>query len=134
MTWKAIHVAQPVARDYAVVAAFAGDPRNLPRWAKGLSSGIRLDGDRWLTDSPLGTVEVIFVGHIDLGVLDHDVIFPDGTTVHNPMRVLRNDDGSEVVFTVYQRDGVTDEEFASDAVAVRADLARLRDLMEEGTN
>ena len=63
-------------------------------------------------------------------MLDHDVTMPDGEVVHNPLRVLRNDDGSEVVFTVYQRPGMTDEQFEQDAAAVAADLERLRALLE----
>ncbi|MGO3022864.1 MAG: hypothetical protein ACTIIH_06445 [Brevibacterium sp.] len=61
-----------------------------------------------------------------LGILDHDVIFPDGAIVHNPLRVLANDAGAEVVFTLFRLPGVDDAEFDRDADLVRADLARLR--------
>ncbi|WP_022900051.1 polyketide cyclase [Humibacter albus] len=130
MTWPALHLSQSIRRSAEAVSAFAGDPANLPQWAAGLSTGIRRDGDRWVTDSPMGEVEVEFVGPVELGVLDHDVRMPDGTVVHNPLRVLRNDEGSEVVFTLYRRPGVTDEDFAQDAELVRQDLARLRDVLE----
>ncbi|MCX7522247.1 SRPBCC family protein [Microbacterium sp. STN6] len=130
MTWRARHVSQPIERDTAAVAAFAGDPRNLPLWAAGLSAGIRLEGQRWLTDSPMGVVEVAFVGPVEHGVLDHDVVMPDGTRVHNPLRVLRNGDGSEVVFTLFQRPGMSEADFEHDAEMVRTDLARLRELLE----
>ena len=46
------------------------------------------------------------------------------------LRVLRNDAGSEVVFTLFRRDGVTDAEFAEDAAAIEADLETLRAVME----
>jgi hypothetical protein len=130
MTWPALHLSQSIRRSAETVSAFAGDPANLPQWAAGLSTGIRRDGDRWVTDSPMGEVEVEFVGSVELGVLDHDVRMPDGTVMHNPLRVLRNDEGSEVVFTLYRRPGVTDEDFAHDAELVRQDLARLRDALE----
>ena len=61
-----------------------------------------------------------------VGILDHDVIFPDGAIVHNPLRVLANDAGAEVVFTLFRLPGVDDAEFDRDADLVRADLARLR--------
>jgi len=112
------------------VIAFAGDPANLPRWAAGLSSGIRNEGGRWLAESPMGDIEVSFPGPVEAGVLDHDVALPDGTVVHNPLRVLRNDAGSEVVFTLFRRDGVTDVEFAEDAAAIEADLEALRAILE----
>lgn len=130
MTWRALHISQPIERAPEAVAAFAGNPENLPLWAAGLSNGIRLEEGRWVTDSPMGTVEVSFTGPVQHGVLDHDVTLPDGTVVHNPLRVLRNSAGSEVVFTLYQLPGVTDGDFDRDAALVRADLGRLRSLLE----
>lgn len=132
MTWPALHISQPIQRPADAVAAFAGDPRNLPRWASGLSANVRLDEGRWLADSPMGVIQIAFTGPVASGVLDHDVTLPDGTVVHNPLRVLRNDKGSEVVFTLYRLPGVTDDELERDAALVRADLARLRQLMEAG--
>src|SRR5690606_8235253 len=111
MTWRALHLSQTINRDPADVVNFAGNPENLPRWAAGLSTGIRRDGDRWVTDSPMGPVTVAFTGPIDAGVLDHDVTLPGEKVVHNPLRVLRNDTGSEVVFTLYKRPGMSDAEF-----------------------
>lgn len=114
----------------AEVAAFAGNPANLPTWAAGLSAGIREENGRWITDSSMGEVEVRFGPHTDLGILDHDVIFPDGTVVRNPLRVLANGTGAEVVFTLFRLTGVDDAEFDRDADMVRADLARLREQCE----
>ena len=54
----------------------------------------------------------------------------DGTTFHNPMRVLPDGDGSELVFTLRRQPGMTDEEFARDAAAVNADLAAVKRLLE----
>ena len=130
MTWPSRHVSIPIPRSPEAVVAVAGDPAALPSWAAGLAGGIRRHGDRWIADAPFGTVEVSFIGPVQAGVLDHDVTMPDGEVVHNPLRVLRNDDGSEVVFTVYQRPGMTDEQFEQDAAAVAADLERLRALLE----
>jgi hypothetical protein len=44
--------------------------------------------------------------------------------------VVADGNGSEVVFTLRRRPGMTDEEFARDADLVAADLARLRQLLE----
>ncbi|MGC2939910.1 hypothetical protein [Brevibacterium sp. FAM 24638] len=78
----------------------------------------------------MGTVEVSFRPGIEIGILDHHVIFPDGTTVHNPLRILHNDDVSEVVFTGYRLPNVSDEEFAHGLEAVQNDLEHLRDVLE----
>lgn len=130
MSFDAQHISQTIHRDPSDIAVFAGNPANLPQWAAGLSTGIRNDAGRWITDSPMGEVEVNFRSGIEFGILDHDVIFSDGTTVHNPLRVLHNDDVSEVVFTVYRLPNVSDEDFARDTVAVQKDLERLRDVLE----
>ena len=57
---------------------------------------------------------------------------PDGTVVRNPLRVLPNDAGSEVVFTLFRRPGTTDVAFAEDAALVAADLDRLAALVARG--
>nr|WP_174240035.1 SRPBCC family protein [Clavibacter michiganensis] len=124
-----MHITRSVDADVASVVAVAGDPSRLPEWAAGVSSGIRLEGGRWLSDSPMGAIEIAFTGPRELGILDHDVTLPDGTVVRNPLRVLPNDGGSEVVFTLFQRPGVTDEELAADAALVAADLDRLAALV-----
>jgi hypothetical protein len=73
---------------------------------------------------------VRFTGPVADGILDHDVFLPDGTVVRNPLRVLPDDDGSEVVFTVFQRPGMSDDDFAADTDTVRDDLERLAGLLE----
>jgi hypothetical protein len=78
----------------------------------------------------MGRVTFAFVPHNDFGVLDHDVTLPSGETVYNPLRVIPDGEGCEVVFTLRQRAGMTDEEFQLDANAVAQDLATLRSLLE----
>lgn len=129
-TWPALHVSRSSDADVATVSRIAGDPENLPLWAAGLSTGIRRESGRWLADSPMGVVEVAFTGPLESGILDHDVTLPDGTIVHNPLRVLRNGSGSEIVFTLFQRTGMSDGEFRADARLIDADLDRLVALVE----
>ena len=124
------HITQSIARTPAEVVAFAGDPANLPQWASGLSSGIRQRDGEWITDSPMGQVTVRFAPPNEFGVLDHDVVLPDGTTFHNPVRVLPNADGSEVVFTLFRLDGVDDAALEADAETIRADLECLAAVLE----
>jgi hypothetical protein len=130
MPVDSLHLAVVIQRPPAEVAAFAGDPANLPAWAAGLASGIREQDGRWFADSPMGAVEVAFVPPNDLGVLDHDVVLPDGTRTSNPLRVLPYGEDAEVVFTLRRDEGVTDEAFEADARAVRDDLERLRAVLE----
>lgn len=121
------HVSRVIHADPADVYAFAADVDNLPRWAAGLArTAVTRDGEDLLVDSPMGTVRVRFVPRNDLGVLDHDVTLPSGTTVTNPVRVLPHPDGAEVVFTV-RRIELTDEELERDVRTVADDLARLEE-------
>ncbi|MDQ0260786.1 SRPBCC family protein [Sinomonas atrocyanea] len=126
------HLSVPIGLSPRVVSAFAGDPANLPRWAAGLAAGIGEERGRWLADSPLGAVEVRFVGDTSAGILDHEVLFPDGTTVLNQFRILADGPHSLAVFHLRREEGTTDEAFESDAAAVQADLDALRRLLEDG--
>jgi hypothetical protein len=124
------HLGVSIERPPADVYAFASDPANLPLWAKGLSGSIaNVDGE-WVADSPMGRLKVRFVPQNPYGVLDHDVELETGETVHVPLRVVPNGAGSELVFTLVRRRGVTDEEFEADADAIRRDLGALKALLE----
>lgn len=131
MTWPVVHISRALDHDVASVSRVAGNPENFPSWAAGLSAGIRHEDGRWLTDSPMGVVEVAFSGPVELGILDHDVTLPDGSIVRNAFRVVANDRGSEAVFTLFRRDGMSQADFESDAEIVREDLDRLATLLDE---
>jgi hypothetical protein len=78
-------------------------------------------------------VRLAFVPRNDLGVLDHTVTLPTGERVLNPMRVVPVDDETcEVLFTVRQRAGMSDDDLERDAQAVARDLAALKELVERG--
>jgi hypothetical protein len=125
------HLSVSIERPPADVYAFASNPANLPLWAKGLSGSIaNVDGE-WVGDSPMGRVKVRFVPPNPHGVLDHDVELETGETVHVPLRVVPNGAGSELVFTLVRRRGVTDEEFDADANAIQRDLGALKALLEQ---
>ena len=70
-------------------------PIKMCSWSMASGSSTR----RW------DSVIVAFAPSNDFGVLDHDVTLPDGETVRNPMRVISNGDGCDVVFTVRRQPG-----------------------------
>lgn len=125
------HLSIYIDRSPGAVYAFASDPENLPRWAAGLaSSEVRRHGDHWLVDAPFGRVQLRFTERNDFGIMDHDVTLDSGVTVHNPMRVVANGDGSEFIFTLFRQPSMSDEQFANDQAAVENDLATLKSLLE----
>ncbi|CAL9290738.1 SRPBCC family protein [Streptomyces olindensis] len=125
------HLAISVHRPAQEVYDHVSDPVNVPGWAPGLARSVERVGDRWVGESPMGRVEITFTPRNEFGVLDHDVTLPSGQTVHNPMRVLADGSGCEVVFTLRRQPWMSDEEFRRDAEAVSADLAALKRLMEQ---
>ena len=111
------------------VLAFVRDPEELPTWAAGLAHGVRWEDSRWLATTADGAeVDVMFCPENDLGVADHRVRGADGLDLTVPLRVVPNGDGAEVVLTVV---GDPDGDLARDAHAVRADLDRLRRVLED---
>ncbi|WP_422934621.1 SRPBCC family protein [Sinomonas sp. P47F7] len=124
------HLDVEIAVPPRAVVNFAGDPVNLPRWAAGLAAGIENDGGRWLARSPMGAVEVRFVGDASSGILDHEVVLPRGEAVLNQFRILQDGEYSLAVFHLCRAPGVTDEAFAADAAAVQGDLETLREILE----
>lgn len=125
------HVGVVIAAPPQRVYAYARDPRNLPQWAAGVGGTVEQRDGRWIVPGgPLGEIEFRFVPENDWGVLDHDVVFPDGTAVRNPLRVTGHPDGAEVVFSVRRDAVVSDEAFERDVAAVITDLERLRSVLE----
>jgi hypothetical protein len=129
-TYTSRHITETIDRPPSDVYAFVSDPRTLPAWASGLSTTIERVGDEWVAESDLGRVTVAFVPDNPYGVLDHVVTLPDGTAVTNPLRVVPNGDGCDVVFSLFQAPGGDLDSFESDAAAVVRDLARLKVLLE----
>ena len=119
-----------VDRSLAEVMSVAADLTRLPEWALGFAAGAEPDGTAWVIDAPFGRVRAEFAIDIERGILDHDVTMPDGTAVHNRLRVEPRPGGSELVFTVVRQPGMSDEQLSADVAAVAADLRRLAELCE----
>ena len=131
MIRESVHVSTSIDRDAREVYAYVTDPTNLSAWAAGLAeSPVREVDGEWVADSPLGRVVVAFVAPNDLGVADHDVTLPSGQTVRNPMRVVVNGDGCDVVFSVRRQPGMSADDFSADTDAVSRDLVTLQSIME----
>ena len=131
MVHESVHVSATIDCPAGDVYDYASNPANLSTWAAGLAhQAVQLVDGQWIVDSPMGRVIVAFAAANDFGILDHDVTLPDGETVRNPMRVISNGDGCDVVFTVRRRQGMSGTDLAADVDAVTTDLAALRTLME----
>jgi hypothetical protein len=124
------HISARVDRPVGEVYDYASDPANVPAWAPGLATSVQEVDGRWVAESGMGRITIDFTGRNDYGVLDHQVTLPSGETVYNPMRVIADGAGSEVVFTLRRAPGVSDEEFERDTGLVQADLNTLKKVLE----
>ena len=113
-----------------LVYAYARRMENLPAWASGLAAGVKQRDGGWFGASPMGEVRIDMAEANAFGVLDHDVTLPDGTRVHNAMRVTPCGEGSLLSFVVLRLPGVAQKDFDADVAHVRRDLAALKQLLE----
>jgi len=130
MIFQSRHISVSIDRPADRVYAFVSSPGNLPQWAAGLSGSIKNVNGEWIAESPMGKIKIEFAEKNRFGILDHTVTLPSGEEVNNPMRVFSNSSGSELVFTLYRRPGMSDRMFDEDAKAVAKDLETLKSLLE----
>lgn len=88
------------------------------------------DGE-WIVDTPQGSAKVRITKRNDYGVLDHYIFLPSGMEVFVPMRVVKNDKGSEVMLTIFQTLDMSEKKFAEDIGMVEKDLNNLNILEEK---
>lgn len=113
---------------------FIANPENLPRWAPGLCLSVERteDADVWNLNTSIGPATARFTPKNEFGVLDHYVKLSTGVEVYVPLRVISNQSGCEIIFTVFRLPEMTDEQFSVDIAAVQKDLQALKQLMESG--
>jgi hypothetical protein len=130
--FRSVTVSVSVAAPPGIAYDYASDPRHLPDWAGGFVSAIERRGHTWVAQTSLGEATFRFAPRNAFGVLDHEVELPSGT-FHNPMRVVPNGAGCEILFTLLQRTGTDDAAFAADAETVLDDLRSLKQRLEAST-
>jgi hypothetical protein len=114
------------------VYEFVRDATTFPRYTS-LFKAVRPAGpDNWIADTDQGQMPLRFAPQNGFRVLDHHVQLRPDLEVLNHMRVLPNADGAEVLFTVFQRPGMSDTEFEEDREAVETDLYKLKSVLESG--
>jgi len=130
MAKESRHLSERIDRPADEVYEYASNPANVPQWAPGLGSSVENVDGNWFIETAMGRAGFAFVPRNEYGVLDHEVTLPSGETIYNPMRVIPDGSGCEVVFTLRRRPDMSDEVFAHDAGLVAADLARLKQVLE----
>ena len=107
-------------------------PEQFPNWASGLgNSSLRKEGGEWHAAGPEGPIKIRFTGHNGFGVMDHWVDLGGGRVIYVPLRIVGNENGAEVLLTLFRQPEMSDGKFAEDAEWVRRDLSALRTFAEE---
>lgn len=112
------------------VYGFASNPENFPVWVEFIKSITRQTENIWLGKTDLGNIKIEFVPKNEFGVIDHLVTLPDDTTVNNPIRIIENGKGNELVFTLFCMPNRTEVEFNQDAKLVETDLKKIKTILE----
>ena len=120
-----------IRRDPKVVYEFILNLQNFPRWARSTFQSINQLNGKWVAETAQGSVTIDLTERNNFGILDHFVKLSSGAVIFVPMRVIKNGEGSEVIFTLFQTADMPDDKFAEDAKSVKQDLNILKNLVEE---
>jgi hypothetical protein len=120
-----------IKRDPKVVYEFVLNLENFPRWARSTFQSIKQLNGNWVAETTQGSVTIDLTERNNFGILDHFVKLSSGEVILVLMRAIKNGEGSEVIFTLFQTVDMPDDKFAEDAKSVKQDLNILKNLVEE---
>ena len=123
-----IQIEQP----FSLVYAYLAEPRNYAQWAAvDPHLFYQLETGDWHAEVRFGGIRHIrFTPRNDFGVLDHAVFVPGEPLLWTPMRVMPNENGTELLFTFFQRPGTNEEQFNSAIEWITTDFLTLKTLLE----
>ncbi|MDP4207835.1 MAG: SRPBCC family protein [Bacteroidota bacterium] len=130
MTYPVKNISVSINKPADKVYQFASNPENFPVWVEFINSMNKETEEIWFAETNMGNLKIEFVPKNEFGVIDHLVTLPDGSTVNNPIRVIANGKGSELVFTLFWMPNRTEEEFNQDAKLVENDLKKIKQILE----
>jgi len=130
MTLPVKHISISINRPKESVCQFASNPINFPQWLAFVKTVSQQSVYAWAAETDLGEIQIQITPQNELGVIDHTVTLPDGSQVNNALRVIQNNNGSEVIFSLFKMPEKNDDEFEKDAASVTADLETLKQILE----
>lgn len=120
-----------IERSVEDVYDFLADPYNHCQWSVSLPGTMRhVAGNEWQADTQIGPRRFQFCARNGFGVLDHAVYREGETPMFTPFRVADNDGGTEVIYTFYQRDTMSEAQFVSTMEWITGDLWALKSILE----
>lgn len=121
-----------IDRPWTELYAFLADPRTINRWTQGVIAAplVRLSDYEWQAMQDGQPVSILFTPPNSFGVLDVVLRWENQPPRHFVVRLFPNEEGSELCFTLFQRPGETDAQFASECEWLRTDLGVLKTYVE----
>ncbi len=116
--------------DHKKLYKYVFDLKNLSKWATTFAKSIKKVKGAWILETARGPVNIRMAPKNTFGVLDHYIYSAPGVEIYVPMRVVANGPRCEVLFTLFQQLGMSDENYEQDIAFVRADLKNLQAMME----
>ena len=92
-----------IRRDPKVVYEFILNLENFPRWARSTFQSINQLNGKWVAETAQGSVTIDLTERNNFGILDHFVKLSSGAVIFVPMRVIKNGEGSEVIFICFKQ-------------------------------
>jgi hypothetical protein len=109
---------------------YISDAANLPAWAPGFFLSVERVEGKWVAKTTVGPVGIRFADRNPFGILDHYVTVESGPETANPMRLIPNGTGCELLFTLFRTPEMSEPQFAEDAATVLKDLTNLKAILE----
>lgn len=120
-----------IACRYDDAYGYLSRPSNFQVWAAVESGSFHpLDNGDWSGETPFGLRHFRFTPHNEFGVLDHAIFEPGAPVRFNPMRVTPNEEGIDLTFIFFRREGMDDAQFASAVEWITTDFLALKSLLE----
>lgn len=118
-----------IAAPPETVVEFLSDARRLPEWAPAFAVAVEPAGENWLIDSGAGQFPIRVRVSPEYGTVD--LVRPGDPSRGARMRVINNDDGSELLFTLVFPAGTSETAISKQMTTVEGELRTVRDLCEE---
>jgi hypothetical protein len=109
---------------------YISDAANLPAWAPGFFHSVERVNGKWVAKTTAGPVGIRFADRNPFGILDHYVTVDSGPETANPMRLIPNGTGCELLFTLFRTPETSETQFADDAETVLKDLTNLKAILQ----
>jgi hypothetical protein len=125
-----IQINRPFDEAYRIVSK----PENFKLWSPIFEARFEPRGNNgldWFVDLPTGPAILRFTEPNDYGILDYTVIPESGTGPRTTaLRLIRNEEATELVLVFFQQPGQTDEAFASYVEWAKTDFMTLKSVVE----